>query len=127
GIDATGLKIDSVGPSVSRNAAADNCDTTGNPGWCRGSQSAGFGASDGTSGVSSPCSGASCNFTKSTTTNGSSVSIGSGSVCDNAGNCATAVNATGFQIDTVEPGITSSTARNSSATPGSSGWSKGTQ
>ncbi|HST25471.1 MAG TPA: hypothetical protein VLJ76_05740, partial [Gaiellaceae bacterium] len=121
------VKLDSVAPSVTRNASADNCATPGNSGWCKGSQTAGFSASDATSGVTSPCSGASCNFTQSSSTNGSSVSIPSGSVCDVAGNCNSGINATGYQIDTVAPGVSRNAAADSCTAPGNSGWCKGSQ
>jgi hypothetical protein len=121
------VKLDSVAPGVSRNAGADSCGTPGNSGWCRGTQTAGFSASDATSGVASPCSGASCNFTQSSSTNGGSVSIASGSVCDVAGNCNSGTSATGFKIDTVAPGVSLNGAANNCGTPGNSGWCKGTQ
>src|SRR5581483_10210617 len=82
GTDATGFKIDSVAPSVSTNPGGDSCAAPGTAGWCKGTQTAGFSASDSTSGVTSPCSGSSCNFTATSTTNGSSVTVASGSVCD---------------------------------------------
>ncbi len=95
--------VDATPPTVSRNSAADGCTMPGTNGWCRGTQTAGFSASDASSGVAGPCSGASCNFTQSTTTNGSSVSIASGQACDAAGNCAPGINAGPFKIDSVAP------------------------
>ena len=103
--DTAVLKIDTVTPSISLNAAVDNCLPSGNAPWCRGTQTAGFAASDATSGVATSCAGASCNFTTSTTTNGSAVLIASGAVCDHAGNCNAGINAGPYKIDSVPPSI----------------------
>jgi hypothetical protein len=100
---------DGTAPTVSLNSLADSCDVPGNAGWCRGTQTAGFSASDATSGVTSPCAGALCNFTQSTATNGSAVNIASGVVCDVAGNCDPGLNTGPYLIDSVAPGITPGT------------------
>jgi hypothetical protein len=100
------IKRDATAPTVALNPSADSCSLSGNAGWCRGAQTAGFSAHDDTSGVASPCSGGSCDFTKSTTTNGDAVMIASGSVCDVAGNCASSIDAGPYKIDSVAPAIT---------------------
>ncbi|MFN2614862.1 MAG: RCC1 domain-containing protein, partial [Actinomycetota bacterium] len=94
---------DSTPPSVS--VTGTSCSSPGNDGWCLGFVEVTFGAIDAGSGVASPCTGASCSFTRSTTTNGSSVSVEPGTVCDAADNCTTGAAATGLKIDTVAPAI----------------------
>lgn len=106
------LKLDNVAPTVVRNLAADSCSLPGNAGWCRGTQTAGFTASDPTSGVASPCSGASCNFTQSTGTNGSAVNIPSGAVSDAAGNSNPGIDAGPFMIDSVAPALSPTVSPN---------------
>ncbi len=110
------VKIDTVAPTVSRNVAADSCSLAGNAGWCRGTQTAGFSASDATSGLADPTQ---ASFTQSTTTNGSAVMIASGAVSDVAGNTNPGINAGPFKIDTVAPTISGSI---SPASPAASGW-----
>jgi hypothetical protein len=105
GSNSVTITRDATAPSIVRNAAADSCDTPGDNGWCRGEQTAGFTASDATSGLASD-GAASRNFTKSTSSNGSSVSIASGTVTDVAGNANAGINATGFKIDSVAPTLT---------------------
>ncbi len=125
-INAGPYEIDSTAPVISRNPAGDKCSLAGNSGWCRGSQTAGFSVSDATSGTSSPCAapgGSSCTFAQFTTTQGSSVSISSGTVCDVAGNCATAINAGPYKIDSTAPSITA-TATANSAPYSSDTWTK---
>ncbi|MFN8474976.1 MAG: choice-of-anchor Q domain-containing protein [Anaerolineae bacterium] len=96
--------VDTTPPTVTLNPSANSCSLPGANGWCRGTQTAGFTASDAGSGVvSPPCSGATCNFTQSTTTNGSAVYIPSGQVCDAVGNCNAGINAGPFKIDSVAP------------------------
>ena len=99
------LKIDTTSPTVVRNLIADNCSLLGNAGWCRGTQTAGFTASDATSGVATPCSGAGCNFTQSSSVNGSAVLIASGAVCDAAGNCNSGINAGPYMIDSIPAAV----------------------
>jgi hypothetical protein len=105
GIDAGPFKIDSVAPNVVLNAAADSCSVPGDNGWCRGEQTAGFTASDATSGLD-PDGATTRNFTKSTTTNGASVNIASGAVSDLAGNSNPGISAGPFMIDSVAPSVT---------------------
>ena len=93
----------------------------GKNGWCRGEQTAGFSASDATSGLVTSTGGALSSphaFTRSTTDNGSAVTIASGTIRDAAGNEATSVSAGPFKIDSVAPGI-SGTA---SPAPNGNGW-----
>jgi YVTN family beta-propeller protein len=99
------VMIDTAVPLVSLNPIADSCSLSGNMGWCRGSQTAGFSANDATSGVASPCAGTSCSFTQSTITNGSAVTIASGAVCDVAGNCNAGIDAGPYMIDSIDPNI----------------------
>jgi hypothetical protein len=98
------IKRDATAPSIIWDPAADSCAVPGTNGWCRGTQTAGFTTSDATSGLASD--GAFMrNLTRSTTTNGSSVSIPSGSVSDLAGNTNSGIDATGFKIDSVAPTV----------------------
>ncbi len=103
---------DTTSPTVTLNPSGNSCTVPGANGWCRGTQTAGFTASDAGSGVASPCSGASCTFTQSTTTNGSSVSIASGQACDAANNCNPGINAGPFKIDSAAPTASITTPAN---------------
>jgi hypothetical protein len=97
------IKRDATTPVITRDTAADSCSVPGLNGWCRGTQTAGFSASDATSGLvgqSSPYK-----FTKSTSTDGSAVQISSGTIEDNAGNEAVAIEAGPFRIDSAAPVI----------------------
>jgi hypothetical protein len=110
------IKRDATKPVITRDATADSCAVPGTNGWCRGTQTAGFSASDLTSGLvgqSSPYK-----FTKSTGTNGSAVQISSGTIKDNAGNGADAIDAGPFKIDSVAPSIDGS----ASPAANSDGW-----
>jgi hypothetical protein len=97
------VKIDSVAPVISLDAGSDSCDVAGSNGWCRGTQTAGFTATDATSGLAIP---AQASFTQSTATQGAAVFIPSGSVCDAAGNCNTGIDAGPFKIDSTAPTAT---------------------
>jgi hypothetical protein len=105
------LKLDNVAPVVTWNSAGDTCSLTGNSGWCRGTETAAFTASDATSGLASP---AQASFTQSTGTNGASILIASGSVTDQAGNTNSGVNAGPYKIDSVAPTITLNNPTNGS-------------
>ncbi len=105
---ATIVKKDVTPPVVARDGAADACSLPGDAGWCRGTKTAGFSASDAGSSIASPCAaaaGASCAFTRGTATNGAAVAIASGPVCDAAGNCNPGVDAGPFAIDSVPPAL----------------------
>jgi hypothetical protein len=102
-IDAGPFEIDSMSPSLSRNVGSDLCSVEGAAGWCRGTQTAGFAATDATSGLAD---GVTSPFTQSTAVNGAAVTIPSGQVCDVAGNCAASIDAGPFKIDSVVPSIT---------------------
>lgn len=100
--------IDATPPIISRDASQDNCSLPGNSGWCRGIQTAGFTASDATSGVVGSCTagpGAACSFTQPAVTDGSAVTIASGPVTDGAGNTNPGSTAGPFQIDAIPPAI----------------------
>ncbi len=112
-------KVDTTAPVIERNTSADGCSAPGNSGWCRGEQIAGFTASDATSGLASA---AQASFTKSSTTNGSTVDIASGSVTDLAGNTNNGINAGPFKIDSMAPSIAD--AGFVSGTAGDNGWYK---
>ena len=94
------IKRDGTAPVIQRDTSQDSCSVPGNNGWCRGTQTAGFTASDATSGLANSGDAA---FTKSSSTNGSAVNIASGAVSDNAGNTASSINAGPFQIDSTAP------------------------
>lgn len=101
------VRIDATAPSVQAlpYPAADLCSAPGTPGWCRGTQTAGFEATDATSEVASPCSGRTCTFTRSTEINGSAVLIPSGPVSDVAGNTIPGTDAGPYMIDSVVPDV----------------------
>ncbi len=126
GINAGPFKIDSVDPSVVRKAADDSCSVPGTNGWCRGTQTAGFTASDATSGLT-PDGSSPRDFTQSSATNGSMVSIPSGAVTDMAGNTNAGINAGPFKIDSVDPSVVRKAADDSCSVPGTNGWCRGTQ
>jgi arabinan endo-1,5-alpha-L-arabinosidase len=92
--------VDATAPTLAWNAAGDTCSVPGNAGWCRGTQTASFTASDATSGLANAPEAA---FTRSTSDNGSAVVIASGAVCDVAGNCAASVDAGPYKIDSAAP------------------------
>jgi hypothetical protein len=98
----SGINIDKTAPTISLRPAGDSCSVPGLNGWCRGTQTAGFGASDALSGLANP---AQAMFTQSTITNGSMVFIGSGTVADLAGNVAASINAGPYKIDSVPPSL----------------------
>ncbi len=100
--------IDAAPPIVSRDTSQDTCSAPGKNGWCRGIQTAGFTAADGTSGVASPCTagpGTACSFSQSTVTEGSAVTIASGPVTNNAGDTNPGITAGPFKIDVTPPTI----------------------
>jgi len=99
------IKRDATAPSVVLNSSDDGCSLAGNNGWCRGEQTAGFTASDATSGLD-PDGATSRDFTKTTTTNGTAVNIASGAVSDLAGNSNAGIDAGPFKIDSVAPAVT---------------------
>ena len=117
------VKIDRTAPSLALDPTANACDTPGLLGWCRGTQTAGFTATETLSGLASGYSNA---FTKSSADNGAAVLIPSGQVCDLAGNCATSINAGPFKIDSLAPELTHP-GPDSCDVPGSNGWCRGTQ
>jgi hypothetical protein len=102
-----GNKVDKKAPVVNPNPGADTCSLPGNADWCRGTQTAGFSSSEAGSGLA-PVDGcvagaATCNFTQSTTANGSAINIPSGVLCDMVGNCAASIDAGPYKIDSVAP------------------------
>ena len=100
------LSIDETPPKVTRDTTTDSCSLAGNGGWCRGTQTAGFSGSDATSGVASPCTadpGAVCGITKSSSSEGSAVTIPSGPVCDVAGNCNQGIDGGPYRVDSTAP------------------------
>ena len=64
---------------------------------------------------------------QSTTTNGAAVNISSGSVKDDAGNTAAAIDAGPYKIDSVAPSISLRPAGDSCSVPGDNGWCRGEQ
>src|SRR6185295_15338607 len=100
------VKQDVTPPVVARNPAADGCSMPGDNGWCRGTQTAGFAASDSSSPINAPCAanaGASCTFTRTANANGAALLIASGVVCDARNNCNPGITAGPFKIDSVVP------------------------
>lgn len=102
-VDVT-IKRDATAPTIVRDAGADSCSLPGTNGWCRGTQTAGFSASDATSGLANG-EASPWGFTKSTSENGDAENISSGSLDDNAGNTAAAIGAGPYKIDSVNPTI----------------------
>ncbi|HKS68119.1 MAG TPA: hypothetical protein VJR26_12840, partial [Candidatus Acidoferrales bacterium] len=96
------LKLDNVAPTITWNSAGDSCSLPGNAGWCRGTETAAFTASDTTSGLANL---AQASFPQSTGTNGTAILIASGSVMDQAGNVASSINAGPYKIDSIAPTI----------------------
>ena len=102
------VNIDETKPTIQTDSSQDSCTLPGNNGWCRGTQVAGFQATDNLSGF--PLLGALTEpFTQSTSTQGSAVSISSGTVSDEAGNTASAINAGPYKIDSTPPTVTCDT------------------
>ena len=120
-VDVT-IKRDGTAPILQLEPSRDGCALTGDNGWCRGTQTAGFQASDATSGLADSSQGS---FARTSTENGSSVMIGSGTVSDNAGNQASSIDAGPFKIDSVAPSV-AVTGPQSGATytlgPGADRW-----
>ena len=101
----TGLKVDLSAPVITRNMSADSCSLPGTNDWCRGTQTAGFTATDAISGIA--LTGTSpVNFTQSTATNGAAVNIASGTKFDMAGHESNSIDAGPFKIDSVDPAVT---------------------
>lgn len=96
------IKRDATAPDVQRDTASDSCSNPGDNGWCRGTQTAGFTASDATSGLANSGQAA---FTQSSSSDGSAVNIASGSVADLAGNSNSGIDAGPFQIDSTPPAV----------------------
>jgi Tol biopolymer transport system component len=122
----TNVNLDTAAPSLARIPAADSCSSPGDAGWCRFKQTAGFTASDATSGIASlhctAAPGTSCDFTNVTATQGAAVFVPSGSVCDVAGNCNAGIAAGPFQLDAIAPSIVRNPAADSCSSPGNAGW-----
>jgi hypothetical protein len=100
GPETVTIKRDATPPNLQLKPSLDSCDVPGDNGWCRGTMTAGFQASDATSGLADPSQ---ASFTKTSSTNGSNIVIPSGTVADNAGNVASSIDAGPFMIDNVEP------------------------
>jgi NPCBM-associated, NEW3 domain of alpha-galactosidase/Periplasmic copper-binding protein (NosD) len=104
--------IDATAPVISRDTSQDSCSLPGTNGWCRGIQTAGFTASDVTSGVASPCTaepGQACSFTQSTATEGSAVTIASSPATNGVGTSDPGITTDPFKIDQTPPVLTCGT------------------
>jgi hypothetical protein len=101
------VKLDTHAPTVVRRPSGDTCSLPGRNEWCRGTQSAGFTASDATSGLATLCLDlfASCDFSRVNGSEGAAVTISSGRICDVAGNCTPGVDAGPFQVDATPPSL----------------------
>lgn len=99
---ATYTITDTGNPVITRRAAGDSCSLAGANGWCRGTQTAGFTATDTGTGFA-PSGALTYDFTQSTSAEGSAVNIASGTVQDRAGNTGTSINAGPFKIDGSAP------------------------
>jgi hypothetical protein len=100
-VDVT-IKRDATPPTITRNAAQDACSVPGDNGWCRGTQTAGFTATDLLSGFA-PLAAPTVDFTQSTTTEGPAVTVSSGTKTDLAGNTSGQIDAGPFKIDATKP------------------------
>jgi hypothetical protein len=99
------VNVDKTAPTIQRDSSSDSCTVPGNNGWCRGTQTAGFEATDTLSGFDSAGT-LTDSFTESSSTEGSAVYISSGTVDDQAGNTGTAINAGPYKIDSTAPSVT---------------------
>jgi hypothetical protein len=109
------IKVDKIAPTIGRDAASDSCSAAGSGGWCRGTQTAGFTASDSGSGLADSSQSS---FTRATASEGFAVQIASGAVADVAGNVNAGIDAGPFKIDATDPSVTVSLAR----PPDQEGW-----
>ena len=100
----SGARVDRKAPAVARNMTSDSCSLPGLNGWCRGTQTAAFTATDGGSGLADD-GAAVRGVVRSTGDNGAAVSIASGPFGDIVGNSTTGISAT-FKIDSVAPVVT---------------------
>lgn len=98
------FNYDSTPPAIKADPSQDSCSIPGNNGWCRGTQTAGFSATDNLSGFDSS-GDLTESFTRQTSTEGSAVSVPSGPVSDYAGNPGTQVNAGPYKIDHTPPSV----------------------
>jgi hypothetical protein len=98
------FSVDRKSPVVSRDADGDSCTLSGDAGWCRGSQSAGFTAVDGGSGLASDAAPLR-SFAKANSAEGEAVTISSGAVADMVGNVAGGVSAGPYKIDSGAPTV----------------------
>ena len=120
GKTSASFKVDTTAPVLVTKPTDDACSLVGDHGWCRGTQTAGFRATDATSGFDATGTSP-FDFTKSTTTNGAAVTIASGAVSDWAGNTATSINSAPFAIDSVSPTI-SDLGPTPASPNGNNGW-----
>lgn len=95
------IKRDGTAPTVERDVPGDSCADPGDNGWCKGTQTVGFKASDALSGLASGTSP----FTKDITTDGASVTVDSGPISDLAGNTHSGITSEGFKVDATDPTV----------------------
>ena len=100
----SGARVDKKAPAVARNMTSDSCALPGLNGWCRGTQTAAFTATDGGSGLADD-GAAVRGIVGSSSDNGAAVSIASGAFADMVGNSTDGISAT-FKIDSVAPVVT---------------------
>ncbi|GAC1651367.1 MAG: hypothetical protein NVS4B8_26260 [Herpetosiphon sp.] len=108
GIMSAPYKIDLTPPVMQHDATKDSYSLPGNNGWCRGTATAGFSASDATSGLANPSQSS---FTMSPAGEGTAVAIASGSVTDVAGNTNPGISVS-FTIDHTPPTVSCSVTPN---------------
>lgn len=98
------FSVDRKAPIVSLRADGDSCTLPGDGGWCRGTQSAGFSAADGGSGLASD-GARSRDLTRPNAEEGSAVMIASGLIEDMVGNSAPMLSAGPYKIDSSAPNV----------------------
>jgi hypothetical protein len=99
----TTVKIDTVLPVVTHNAASDYCTVPGSNGWCRGAWIVHFTAADGAGGAGLLVASQAAFEATTAPSNGPAIAVSSGQVCDAAGNCATALSIGPFKVDAAPP------------------------
>ena len=97
----TGVKVDRKAPGLTDSGPTTNPNASG---WYNTAVTNTFAASDGGSGLKSPCAAA---FTKTSgSQEGAAVKIASGSCEDNVGNNNPGIDSAAFKIDTTKPSVT---------------------
>jgi len=103
-----GNKIDRKAPTITD--AGVQSGTTGSNGWYISAVTNRFTAADGGSGLSSSCAAAFPKDVSTGTSEGSSVSVGSGSCSDAVGNTNNGISGASFSVDLTDPSVSCGSA-----------------